>query len=483
MSDLDRMEDTMLTKAGALVASVVLSLSIAESVGSVTVEPVQKLRPEMPNGIGSGECALGKDVAVIGIPDDVTNGLHAGAGYVFIREKGVWTESAKLLASDGDAEDYLSYRGMAVNGDTIVLGAPFDENDRASSGSAYVFVRSDNGWTEQARLLPQDDDRVDYFAWKGVSVDGDTVLIGGQAYYFRPTVYVFTRSGEAWTQTDILTLEDHHNHFDGFTGVIAQSGDTAVLGASSGGMGAAYVLRRSGDAWTREAKLVAGDTDRGDEFGGVIAVDGETVLIGARGHNGGKGAAYVFVRSSGRWIQQAELLADEDDPGRIFGAAVALSGDLALVSAPDAHRVYVFARWNGVWTRQTKFAPEGESLINFPSSTSLKGRTALIGVPGAAYVFRLVIDPSDFLDDLASRVRALSLPRGLENSLIMKLEASKLLSAGAGAGGESGGAASHVLRAFVQEIEAQRGRKIAEADAEGLVSGAHAIVALAWSEE
>jgi len=60
---------------------------------------------------------------------------------VFTRTGTTWTQQAKLLASDGTAEDYFGL-SVSLSGDTALIGAPLADNNGA--GSAYVFTRTGN---------------------------------------------------------------------------------------------------------------------------------------------------------------------------------------------------------------------------------------------------------------------------------------------------------------------------------------------------
>ncbi len=88
----------------------------------------------------------------------------------------VWSEQAKLLASDGAAEDYFG-SSVSLSGDTALVGAVYDDDNGADSGSAYVFVRSGTTWTQQQKLLASDGAVGDQFGGS-VSLSGDTALVG-----------------------------------------------------------------------------------------------------------------------------------------------------------------------------------------------------------------------------------------------------------------------------------------------------------------
>ncbi len=99
--------------------------------------------------------------------DDVGANADQGSAYVFVKPGGGWvsaTETAKLTASDGAASDHLG-TSVAVSGDTVVVGRP-STVARLGQGSAYVFVKPGGGWvsaTETAKLTASDgaaDDRL-----------------------------------------------------------------------------------------------------------------------------------------------------------------------------------------------------------------------------------------------------------------------------------------------------------------------------------
>ncbi len=80
--------------------------------------------------------------------------------------------SVKLTAADGASEDYFGY-SVSVDGDVALVGAYLDD-DR---GSAYVFERGENDtWTQTAKLVASDGASGDFFGAR-VSVDGNTALV------------------------------------------------------------------------------------------------------------------------------------------------------------------------------------------------------------------------------------------------------------------------------------------------------------------
>ncbi len=120
---------------------------------------------------------------------------------------------------------------------------------------------------------------------------------------------------------------------------LSADGNTALVGGNfdNSDVGAAWVFTRSGETWTQQGSKLTGSGEVGaGRFGSSVALsdDGNTALIGGWADNGSDGAAWVFTRSGGSWSQQGAKLtgAGETGSGR-FGMSVALSdsGNTALV--------------------------------------------------------------------------------------------------------------------------------------------------------
>jgi hypothetical protein len=175
------------------------------------------------------------------------------------------------------------------------------------------------------------------------------------------------------------------------------------------------VVRANADEPPEAAKLLASDGAAGDRFGAAVAIDGDTALVGGYRDDEAcpsdpdcdSGSAYVFQRQADRsWSQSAKLIPDDGVAGDAFGAAVALSGDTALIGAygdgdngANSGSAYVFQRGtDGTWTQSAKLIPDdGDSGDWFGYAVALEGNTALIGAfldsnggtyLGSAYIFQ-----------------------------------------------------------------------------------------------
>ena len=284
-----------------------------------------------PPLFGTG-VALSADgnTALIGGDDDNA----VGAAWVFTRSGSTWTQQGPKLTSTA-AGTFGQSVALSGDGNTALIGAP---NDNNNLGTAWVFTRSNNSWTQQGSALTgsAENGQSTFGGSLALSEDGNTALIGGLAdNNFVGAAWAFTRSGSTWTQLGSKLTASDESGDGGFGGSVALSGDgrTALIGASNDGtggtIGAAWVFTRNGQTFTqRGGKLEATDESGQGNFGSSVALsqDGSTALIGGVGDNGAVGAAWLFA--VGTATQQGPKLTASDANGQAnLGASVALSAD------------------------------------------------------------------------------------------------------------------------------------------------------------
>jgi hypothetical protein len=144
-----------------------------------------------------------------------------------------------------------------------------------------------------------------------------------------------------------------------------------------------------GGTWAEQAHPTPSDGMASDLFGNAVAISGDTAVVGAvfadtaGGTNAG--AAYVYVRSGSVWAQQQKLTASDGAGSQKYGISVAISGDTIIVGAQgngttDAGAAYVYTRSGTVWTQQQKLtASDGAAADLFGYSVSITNDTAVVG--------------------------------------------------------------------------------------------------------
>ena len=287
------------------------------------------------------------DHAVVGAPQDDAAGAKSGSAYIYARSGKNWKQQVKLIAGDGAAGDSFGY-AASVYGTTAIVGAPKDDDDGSNSGSAYVFVRDGNSWTQHSKLVPQNVGKSSAFGEAVVIVE-DTVIVGAPGHThggirFAGAVYVFERDGENWVQQAKLTADDA-TASDQFGNSLAMSGKTLLVGAplrdtqAGKDAGAVYVFSRDGNLWKQQATLTAKGTRKNDHFGTSVATTGKIVVIGANVHEEkalASGAAYSFVNVDGVWEEREKVVPEDAGLNTRFGTWVAMSGNTVVVSAGAA---------------------------------------------------------------------------------------------------------------------------------------------------
>lgn len=274
---------------------------------------------------------------------------------------------------------------LSSDGNSALVGGALDDNGR---GAAWVFQRTATGWVQQGPKLVGGGEvgEAGFGGALALSADGKTALIGAPGDDHRAgAAWVFVLRGSRWVQQGPkLTAADEAGRSElGYAVALSADGSTALVGGPTDarpkgisyntGRGAAWVFRRTGGRWHQLGRKLTG---RGENptglFGGVVCLsaNGNTALIAAPNANPDRGAVWAFTRTPAGWRQQGNALRGGGERGDLgqFGTAIALSGNgkLALISAPgdrsNIGAVWYFACVGGVWKQQgTKFTARGET--------------------------------------------------------------------------------------------------------------------------
>ena len=342
------------------------------------------------------------DVLVVGDSEDDERAIDAGAAYIYRHTPHGWQQEAKLVASNGAAEDGFG-GSVSVSGDRIIVGSCRNDEGAQDAGAAFVFKREGSTWVEEARLTATDPTTQAFFACS-VAISGDAVAIGAVN---AGATYVFRRVEATWVQEAKLTPIDKETA-EHFVHAVAMSNDAVLMGVSSvlGGelTRAGYVFRRNGMSWEQEGKLTASDHAPLD-YGCSVALDGDVAAIGAPfiaipppplqkgGTTDRPGAAYVYRRNADVWAEEAILSASDQEDGNRFGVAVALDvgsslGNIAVVGADHGCCVrpgaaYVFRLVSAGWEQAAKLTPSDSAPVDlFGSAVAGNGKHIVVGAYG-----------------------------------------------------------------------------------------------------
>ena len=282
------------------------------------------------------------------------------------------SDDGNTLAVGANAEDS---NAKGINGDQ-------NDNSMQSAGAVYVYARTGTAWTQQAYVkAPNTAANVQFGYSVALSADGNTMAASS---------------------------------FDEGGASRAILGPNGPFTPGRNGTGAIYVYTRTGTTWALQAYLKASNAENGDSLGVIVSIsdDGNTIAGGildedcvSTGVNPSNacdndvrddtsvGAAVVFIRQGTQWAQQAFIKASNTGKEDWFGSRLQLSGDgntLAIAaqledsvaqgidgkqdddSAQEAGAVYFFTRTGTVWSQKHYVkSTNNEAFDEFGSSVAL----------------------------------------------------------------------------------------------------------------
>jgi hypothetical protein len=156
-----------------------------------------------------GHCAVDGDVVAVGD----TYGEYAS---VFIRDVDSnfspdidWKETGHVEPDDADPAPWSTNFGLPVRleGDTMAVGAIWDDDAGTDAGAAYVFVCSEEDeyewrcrWRQTAKLTPGSAGST---VGASIALEGDHLVVGADTV--SNAAYVYQRTGDRWNPVRTLT--------------------------------------------------------------------------------------------------------------------------------------------------------------------------------------------------------------------------------------------------------------------------------------
>lgn len=306
------------------------------------IGPTALLSPAPGSGHRFGRAlAWDDDTLVVGEPQGSFPPVGPGRAHVYVLDGGSWTFQATLTADDGVYGDQFG-RAVAVDGDRVVVGAPYDDEGALQTGAAYVFDRSGTSWNQTARLLADSPEAGSQFG-RAVAVDADTVLVG------------------AW-----------------------------LANTSGADSGTAFVfVDEGGGAFSQQAQLIGEEGSDGDHMGEAVVLIDDIALVGAPGADDifeAAGDVRRFDRSGGVWTEGSFPAPFSITIGDRYGTALDYRDGLLVVGSPDVgstpiESVFLFSEEDGVFTEEAVVETIGAAGDGFGRSVAVGSEAILGGAP------------------------------------------------------------------------------------------------------
>ena len=366
------------------------------------------------------------DTVIIGARSNDGNGDNSGQARVFTLTDGVWVQVGADI--DGETAYDESGRSVAMNavGDTVIIGAPYNDGNGDYAGHARVFTLTDGVWVQVGADI-DGEAAGDRSGWSvAMNAVGDTVIIGARSNDGNGDssghARVFTLTDGVWVQVGADIDGETADDESGWSVAMNAAGDTVIIGARHNAdngdyAGQARVFTLTDGVWVQVGADIDGEA--ADDYSGwSVAMNavGDTVIIGAPYNDGNgdyAGHARVFTLTDGVWVQVGADI-DGEAAGDYSGYSVAMNavGDTVIIGArlndgngDSSGNARVFTLTDGVWV-QVGADIDGETADDQSGRSvamNSSGYAVTIGAPfnagngdyaGHARVFRSAPEPT-----------------------------------------------------------------------------------------
>ena len=354
------------------------------------------------------------DYAIVGA-DDYNDSVYVGAAYIYKRNTntGQWSDEVKIRAPDGNVVVNVGFGlSVAISGDYVISGAPYDDDNGHNAGAAYIFKRDTTTgvWDTGTKIKPATNASAGRQFGGVVDIYGDYAVVAANKVNVLGSVYIFKRDTTTGTwsqQAEIRPSEVHQ--YDGFAYSVAISGDYVIAGTPydddrGTNYGAVYIFRRnpSTDVWdeTGYTKISAPAAiyASSPRFGSSVAISGDYAIVGTPYDHPysfpDAGSVHIFKRDTSAinpntWDNGYRIISPEiliSSPGTFFGSGVAISGDTAFVEG-TGNDIFYFKRdtsainpntWDTGIEILTR-VPNNDA--SYGSSIAVSGDYVIVGAP------------------------------------------------------------------------------------------------------
>lgn len=321
------------------------------------------------------------DKVLIGAPHSNVNGLHQnGSVYSYTIIEDELIENDKIIAKEGATYDQFGY-SLNIHKNIAIIGAPFDNS---YSGAAYIYRLIENKWVLSKKLNNPDNVRSYGFS---TSIFNNTAVISSigsdNENFGSLKIFIYKYLNADWVLSESILIPDT-GYFNGSLpkSILSIFEDRLLIGSS---INLAFVYKFNEDSWEHESTLFPLDGVKDGLFGLAVSLYGNRALIGARE------SAYIFDFDDYSWTQTAKIQPQDGEFGDSFGYSVSLGEDRALIGSFYDDEIdsdefysgsaYIFDFDGQLWNQTKKLIPP--QLIthgHFGSSVSLSQNKALIGM-------------------------------------------------------------------------------------------------------
>ena len=361
------------------------------------------------NGKFGGSVSLSKNGKVLAVGSSGSS-LNNRSYYVNVYGKNNenWEQIGESI-NGFNSNDTTAKVVLSEDGNTLVIGAPFNSEYGSFRGTVKVYVNNNGSWEQVGYDLRGKSDG-DYFGYSvSISSDGSTIAVGAIRNDDNKTnsgqVKVYKLSDNNWTPTPFSGSSISGSNSSDYLGCsVSLSSDGNILAVSAvddmdgiNERGYVQLYKKGSFDWIKIGDNIIGDDNR-DKFGRSIELsdDGKTIIIGATvggSSSNSKGYVKVYKENNGEYIQIGQKILAENN-GEYFGISVSISenGGVIAIGARDndtngdnSGQVKVFKNVNNNWQKIGNNMNGTNSGDGFGKSISLSGSGNKIAIGSIFY--------------------------------------------------------------------------------------------------
>jgi hypothetical protein len=333
---------------------------------------------------------------IVGSPASSAAGTNSGNSKVYYLNGNEWTQKGSTINGSAAGDQSGWSVSIDANGSNIAIGSPFNDLNGSNSGVVRVYAWNGSTWSKKGQDITGELSGDQSGFSVDISDDGNTVIIGAIYNDDNGTssghVRVYVWSGSAWTKRGSDLAGEAAGDLSGHS--VSGDGNVIAIGAifnDGGGFnsGQARVHRWNGSSWTRKGTDIDGEAS-GDQSGFSVSIsgDGNVLVVGSPlndGNGSNSGSARIYFWDGLTWTRRGQDINGEfaeDQSGYSIsinqnGSVVAIGAIYNDAAGTNAGHVRTYS-WNGTSWVQLGQDIDGEN----PEDQSASGRSVCLDGEG-----------------------------------------------------------------------------------------------------
>lgn len=273
--------------------------------------------PQLFEWFGNGIAADREWVAVAAYADQSLSSSFLGSVSMFRRINGELSYAQEIQSSSGQATEWFASSDVDLEGDVLVASTWNYQGAASRTGRAYVYEFNTGTWLETARLEPSDPLPGGTGFGTAVAIAGGDILVSRPYLYTSQNpIYVYRKIGGAWQQIQRWMSPNESPNLSSAGYRLAADGGWVAVGGYDHGGRRVYVLERDpGGVWQLDERIAEPAPAPFTMFGAAVAIEGDLLAVGQPywpGHEVSAGKVHLYRRGAAGWALEQTLTGSDN---------------------------------------------------------------------------------------------------------------------------------------------------------------------------